>query len=174
MAKKNKIFSGRPLSARSRASIELHKINRELKNAGLEPIKPGGSSLAKFKAAQEKAEKALADYQKEQEQKKREEEERRQREEEERHAEQLSRYKEFIGLGAGLHALYTVLTSDEAAKLRGYDSSDQLYIGEMYLYDPYYESIEDAAEAYYAQKEEAFAEMDDGEYEADFSGVPFF
>ncbi len=173
MAKKNKIFSGRPLSARSRASIELHKINRELKSVGLEPIKPGGSSLAKFQAAQEKAEKAIADYQKEQERKKREEEERRKREEE-RRAERISRYKEFLDLGGGLHALYTVLNSEDAAALRLYDSGDQLSIGEMLLENPNFESIEDAASAYYAQKENAFDEMASGDYDADFSGVPFF
>lgn len=178
--KKNKIFSGRPMPARTRASIELYKINRELKNAGLEPIKPGGSSLAKFKAAQEKAEKALSDYNKEQERKKREEErrkreeERRKREEEERRAERFARYREFKEFGGGLTALYTVLTSDEAAALRIYDSSDQLSIGETYLADPDFESIEDAASAYYAQKENAFDEMAAGDYDADFSGVPFF
>ena len=173
MAKKNKIFSGRKLSRREVASRKIALLNMELRRAGLEPVRPGGSSLWQFQAAQEKAEKALSDYNKEQERKKREEEERRQREEE-RRAERLSRYRQFMEFGGGMQALYTILTSDEAAALRLYDSSDQLSIGEMYLSNPDYDNIDDAAAAYFAQQQEAFDEMDAGDYDADFSGVPFF
>lgn len=178
--KKNKIFSGRAPSAREIASRELTLLNVELRRAGLEPVRPGGSSLAKLQAAQEKGREALEKQKQEQERARQEEEERRReeeerrREEEERRAERLARYREFKEFGGGLLALYTILTSDEAAALRLYDSSDQLSIGEMYLSDPDYESIHDAAEAYYAQKQEAFDEMAAGDYDADFSDVPFF
>ena len=170
---KNKLFSGRAPSAREVASIELTLLNMELRRAGLEPVRPGGSSLAKLQAAQEKGREALEQQKQEQERARQEEEERR-REEEERRAERLARYQQFKEFGGGLPALYTVLTSDEAADLRKYDSSDQLSIGEMYLSDQDFESIDDAAEQYFAQLQEAFDEMDYGDYDADFSGVPFF
>ena len=177
---KNKLFSGRAPSAREVASIELTLLNMELRRAGLEPVRPGGSSLAKLQAAQEKGREALEQQKQEQERARQEEEERRReeeerrREEEERRAERLARYQQFKEFGGGLPALYTVLTSDEAADLRKYDSSDQLSIGEMYLSDQDFESIDDAAEQYFAQLQEAFDEMDYGDYDADFSGVPFF
>lgn len=170
---KNKIFSGRPLSERSKASIELHDINRELKKEGLEPIKPGGSSLKKLQAAQEKGKEALEQYQNEQERKRQEEEER-QREAEERRKERLERYSEFVAMGGGYTALFTVLTAEEAEDIKNYDSSDMLEIGEKYLSNPDYKTIDEAASAHYAQVQEAFSEMDVGEYEADFTDIPFF
>lgn len=177
---KNKIFSGRQLSERSKASIELHDINRELKKAGLEPIKPGGSSLKKLQAAQEKGKEALEQYQNEQERKRQEEEERRReeeerrREEEERREERLSRYSEFVEMGRGYTALFTVLTAEEAEDIKNYDSSDMLEIGEKYLSNPDYKTIFEASDAYYAQAQEAFDEMNIGEFEADFTNIPFF
>lgn len=172
--KKNKIFSGRAPSAREAASIELTLLNLELRRAGLDPVRPGGSSRKKLQEALEKGREALERQKQGQERARQEEAERRRKEEEERLKERLSRYREFLELGGGLNALYTILTPEEANKLRMYDSDDQLTIGDSYLSNPDFDSIDAAADAFYSQQNEAFGEMEIGDYDADFSGVPFF
>lgn len=169
---KNKIFSGRKLGSATRAKIELDALNRALLRAGLEPVRAEGISTKAYQEAQEKARGAL-----EEEERLREEAEQRKREEEEARADRARRFAEFNKLRqevGGYSALFAVLTPDEAAELRGYDSGDMVEIGAAYLGNPEFSSVHEAATAYYAQQQSAFDDMEAGDYDADFSGVPFF
>lgn len=166
---KSHIFSGRKIGSATRAKIELDELNRALLRAGLEPVRADGKSAQAYKEAQEKARGAL-------EEEERRKEQERLREEEER-ADSARRFAEFTRLRqevGGYSALFAVLTPDEAAELRGYDSGDMVEIGAAYLGNPEFSSIHEAATAYYAQQQSAFDDMAAGEYDADFSGVPFF
>lgn len=166
MAKYNHIFSGRKASSSSRAFSELQNLNRALLRAGLEPVRAEGRSTKAYQEAQEKARERL-----------REEADQRKREEEEERADRARRFAEFNKLRdqvGGYSALFSVLTPDEAAELRGYDSGDMVEIGAAYLGNPEFSSIHEAASAYYAQQQSAFDDMAAGDYDADFSGVPFF
>lgn len=178
MAKYNHIFSGRKASSSRRAYSELQNLNRALLRAGLEPVRAEGRSTKAYQEAQEKARGALEEEERRKEQERlREEAEQRKREEEEERADRARRfaeYKDLARLITGLSALYSVLTPEEAAELRKYDSEDQETIGAMYLGDSGFGSIDEAATAYYAQQQSAFDDMAAGDYDADFSGVPFF
>lgn len=170
MAKYNHIFSGRKASSSSRAYSELQNLNKALLRAGLEPVRAEGRSTKAYQEAQEKAHGAL-------EEEERRKERERLREEEAERADRARRFAEFNKLRdlvGGYSALFAVLTPDEAAELRGYDSGDMVEIGAAYLGNPEFSSIHEAATAYYAQQQSAFDDMAAGDYDADFSGVPFF
>lgn len=163
------IFSGRKASSSSIAATQLYNLNRALLRAGLEPVRAEGRSTKAYQEAQEKARGALEE---EERRKKRE----RLREEAER-ADRARRFAEFNKLRqevGGYSALFAALTPDEAAELRGYDSGDMIEIGAAYLGNPEFSSIHEAASAYYSQQQSAFDDMAAGDYDADFSGVPFF
>lgn len=178
MDKYNHIFSGRKLGSETRAKIELDELNRALLRAGLEPVRAEGRSTKAYQEAQDKARGYLEEEERRKEQERlREEAEQRKREEEEARADRSRRFAEYQDLAklvGGLSALYSVLTPDEAAELRKYDSEDQETIGAMYLGNSGFGSIDEAATAYYAQQQSAFDDMAAGDYDADFSGVPFF
>ena len=158
---KGSIFSGRAPSAREKASINLQLKNLELKRAGLEPVRPGSSS----KEALEKAlEKALESIKQEEE-----------RLEKDRRKSLKARYKKAdaeASTADSIAAIMDVLTKDEQKQLREYDSDDIIAIGELYIENPDF-SMEDAAEAHRTQQMQAFQDMEDGEAEEDFEGVPF-
>lgn len=178
MAKYNHIFSGRKASSSSRAYSELQNLNKALMRAGLEPVRAEGRSTKAYQAAQEKVRGALEEEERRKERERlREEADQRKREEEEARADRARRFAEFNKLRdqfGGYSALFAVLTPDEAAELRGYDSGDMVEIGAAYLGNPEFSSIHEAATAYYAQQQSAFDDMAAGDYDADFSGVPFF
>lgn len=173
-----KIFSGRKASSSSIAATQLYNLNRALQRAGLEPVRAEGRSTKAYQEAQEKARGALEEEERRKEQERlREEAEQRKREEEEERADRARRFAEFNKLRdqvGGYSALFAVLTPDEAEALRGYDSGDMVEIGAAYLGNPEFSSIHEAATAYYAQQQSAFDDMAAGDYDADFSGVPFF
>lgn len=172
------IFSGRKLGSATRAKIELDELNRALLRAGLEPVRAEGKSKQEYEEAQKEARGALEEEERRKERERlREEAEQRKREEEEERADRARRFAEFNKLRdqvGGYSALFAVLTPDEAEELRGYDSGDMVEIGAAYLGNPEFSSIHEAATAYYAQQQSAFDDMAAGDYDADFSGVPFF
>lgn len=178
MAKYNHIFSGRKASSSSRAYSELQNLNKALLRAGLEPVRAEGRSTKAYQEAQEKARGLLEEEERRKEQERlREEAEQRKRAEEEERADRARRFAEFNKLRdkvGGYSALFAVLTPDEAKELRGYDSGDMVEIGAAYLGNPEFSTIHEAANAYYAEQQSAFDEMAAGDYDADFSGVPFF
>lgn len=175
---KGHIFSGRKLGSAARAKIELDELNRALMRAGLEPVRAEGKTAQAYKEAQQKGRVALEEEERRKERERlREEAEQRKRAEEEERADRARRFAEFNKLRqevGGYSALFAVLTPDEAAALRGYDSGDMIEIGAAYLGNPEFSSIHEAATAYYAQQQSAFDDMEAGDYDADFSGVPFF
>lgn len=172
------IFSGRKASSSSIAATQLYNLNRALLRAGLEPVRAEGRRTKAYQEAQEKARGALEEEERRKERERlREEAEQRKREEEEARADRARRFAEFNKLRqevGGYSALFAVLTPDEAAELRGYDSGDMVEIGAAYLGNPEFSSVHEAATAYYAQQQSAFDDMAAGDYDADFSGVPFF
>lgn len=175
---KGHIFSGAKLGSATRAKIELDELNRALLRAGLEPVRAEGRTTKAYQEAQEKARGALEEEERRKERERlREEAEQRKREEEEERADRARRFAEFNKLRdqvGGYSALFAVLTPDEAKALRGYDSGDMVEIGAAYLGNPEFSSIHEAAAEHYAQQQSAFDDMAAGEYDADFSGVPFF
>ncbi len=175
---KGHIFSGAKLGSATRAKIELDELNRALLRAGLEPVRAEGRTAQAYQEAQKEARGELEEEERRKEQERlREEADQRKREEEEARADRVRRFAEFNKLRqevGGYSALFAVLTPDEAAELRGYDSGDMVEIGAAYLGNPEFSSIHEAATAYYAQQQSAFDDMAAGDYDADFSGVPFF
>lgn len=173
-----KIFSGRKPSSSTIAATQLRELNGELMRAGLKPVRAEGRSTKAYQEAQQKAREALEEEERRIEQERLlEEAEQRKREEDEARADRERRFAEFNKLRqevGGYSALFAVLTPDEAEELRGYDSGDMVEIGAAYLGNPEFSSIHEAATAYYAQQQSAFDDMAAGDYDADFSGVPFF
>lgn len=168
----NHIFSGRKASSSSLAYTELQNLNRALKRAGLEPVRAEGRSTKAYQEAQEKARRALEEEERRKERERlREEAEQRKREDRARRFAEFNKLRQEVG---GYSALFAVLTPDESAELRGYDSDDMVEIGAAYLGNPEFSSIHEAATAYFAQRQSAFDDMAAGDYDADFSGVPFF
>lgn len=168
---KGHIFSGAKLGRATRAKIELDELNRALLRAGLEPVRAEGRTAQAYQEAQKEARGAL------EEEERRKEQERLREEEEEERSDRARRFAEFNKLRQEVSeysALFAVLTPDEAAALRGYDSGDMIEIGAAYLGNPEFSSIHEAATAYYAQQQSAFDDMAAGDYDADFSDVPFF
>lgn len=171
---KGHIFSGAKLGSATRAKIELDELNRALLRAGLEPVRAEGRTAQAYQEAQKEARGALEE---EERRKERQREEAEQRKREEERADRARRFAEFNKLRqevGGYSALFAVLTPEEAEALRGYDSGDMVEIGAAYLGNPEFSSVHEAATAYYAQQQSAFDEMAAGDYDADFSGVPFF
>ena len=168
---KGHIFSGAKLGSATRAKIELDELNRALLRAGLEPVRAEGRTAQAYQEAQKEARGEL------EEEERRKEQERLREEEEEERSDRARMFAEFNKLRqevGGYSALFAVLTPDEAAEIRGYDSGDMVEIGAAYLGNPEFSSVHEAATAYYAQQQSAFDDMAAGDYDADFSGVPFF
>lgn len=170
---KNRLFHPLPASPMREARKALSDLNDELRRAGLQTIK-GGRSLASVRAATEEARKEVAA-----------EQERKQKEEEAKKREAFDEYREKIrdavekaksadSTAAAIRAIMSVLSSEDQAALRSYDSDDIVGIAEIYANADFDMDIHAAADEYNRQKGQAFDDMDAGNYDADFSGVPFF
>ena len=162
---KNKIFSGRGLNKLQRAMLELNELNRELKKAGLPDQKAGGRKTEDVLKAAEKARERLS------EEKQRKEEIKRKK------STILSAVTSYrskaIRKKSALDIIYAALDPDERDTLRSYDSDSMIAIAEEYALSPY-DTLDEAINAFEAQQQEAFAEMDEDDYETNWEGIPLF
>lgn len=175
---KNRLFHKLPDTPIRQYRRMLSDLNDELRRAGLPPVK-GGRSLRSvqnaYLEASKKAEEVRA-----------KKEEEAARKEEERQRKEFQKYKSKIKAAVvsaksmdatkdKIRAIMQVLSSEDQDALRTYDSDDIVGIAEVYANsDDMDADMHDASDQYYAQREQAFSEMDSGDYDADFSGVPFF
>lgn len=170
---KKRLFHPLPDSPIRQERRALSDLNDILRRAGLPPVK-GGRSLASVRAATEEARKKVEEV----------EERERQKEEEERRK-KFEAYKEGIKKAVAeaktkgstsekIRAIMSVLSSEDQAALREYDSDDIVGIAEIYANADFDMDIHAAADEYDRQNGQAFDDMDAGNYDADFSGVPFF
>lgn len=175
---KNKLFHKLPDTPIRQYRRMLSDLNDELRRAGLPPVK-GGRSTRSVQRAYLEAEKKVEEV-------RAKKEEEAARKEEERKRKEFQKYKSKIKAAVDsaksmddtkdkIRAIMQVLSSEDQDALRTYDSDDIVGIAEVYANsDDMDADMHDAADQYYSQREQAFSEMDSGDYDADFSGVPFF
>lgn len=175
---KNRLFHQLPDSPIRQYRRMLSDLNDELRRAGLPPVK-GGRSTRSVQRAYLEAEKKVEEV-------RAKKEEVRAKKEEERQRKEFQKYKSKIKAAVDsaksmdatkdkIRAIMKVLSSEDQDALRTYDSDDIVGIAEVYANsDDMDADMHDAADQYYAQSQQAFSEMDSGDYDADFSGVPFF
>lgn len=185
--KKKRIFSGKAPSRRESLSVQLTLLNMQLRRAGLSPVRPGGSGIKQFEAAINRAEKELEESRRPpappqtepdeppQPQREPEPEEPEEPEvHEETRREKYERILEDMGpSGNPISVIMSLLTPEEQEKLRQYDSDDILGIGEIWL-NVDGMSIQDAINQYFAQQSQAFEDIENGDYDVNWDGVPFF
>lgn len=175
---KNRLFHPLPASPMREARRALSDLNDELRRAGLPPVK-GGRSLRSVQNAYLEASKKAEEVRAKKEEEKARKEEERQRKEFEKYKQQIKaaveEAKNFKETNDKIRTIMQVLSSEDQDAIRTYDSDDIVGIAEVYAnLDDMYADMHDAADQYYSQRERAFSEMDSGDYDADFSGVPFF
>lgn len=175
---KNRLFHQLPDTPIRQYRRMLSDLNDELRRAGLPPVK-GGRSTRSVQRAYLEAEKKVEEV-------RAKKEEEAARKEEERQRKEFQKYKSKIKAAVDsaksmdatkdkIRAIMQVLSSEDQGALRTYDSDDIVGIAEVYANsDDMDADMHDAADQYYSQREQAFSEMDSGEYDAYFSGVPFF
>ena len=194
--KKKRIFSGAAPSRRESLSVQLTLLNMRLRRAGFPPVRPGGSGIKQFEAAINRAQEKLEEYQRppappqtepdeppqpQREPEPEEPEGPEEPEESEVHEEtRREKYERIIAGAGGLSGsfneysvLMSMLTPEEQEQLRQYDSDDILGIGEIWL-DNDGMSVQDAINQYLVQQSQTFEDIENGDYDVNWDGVPFF
>lgn len=180
---KNRLFHPLPASPMREARRALSDLNDELRRAGLPKIK-GGRSLASVRAATEEARKEVAAEQ----ERKQKEEEARQRAEEAKKRKAFEKYKNEIkrkieeakeksNTKDKISVIMSVLSPEDQAALRAYDSDDIVGIAETYQESDdidfdIFKSAEEYKE-YQRQQQRAFQEEEESEEPSPFEDVPF-
>ena len=174
---KNRLFHPLPASPMREARRALSDLNDELRRAGLTPVKGGRSIRSVQNAFIEASKKAEEVRAKKEEEAARKEEEKR-RKEFEKYKQQIKaaveEAKKFKETKDKIRKIMSVLSSEDQADLRVYDSDDIVGIAEVYANsDDMYSDIHDAEEEYRRQRNQAFEEEEESEEPSPFEGVPF-
>lgn len=161
MAKK-KIFSGK-ITPRQAAfnALEWQKI--QARRTGVELEKPKSLKTADILAAAEAAAEAIAEA------------ERKRKEEKEKKEKMRRRAAVAQALMTGdKHAIITALMCaaepEERVNLRGYDSDDVKQIAAIYIANMEF-SVSDAIAQWEAQRSEAFADQESGDYDVNWGDI---
>lgn len=163
---KSKIFSGKPPSRASAASIRLDVARSKARFAGISFPQQKPRTIAEKEAEAERLEKLYEEF----EEKRREEEEEKRREFERR-----APIREALVTGdsqAIISALYRVVPSDEQDLLDEYDSSELIEIAEIYGLGTM--PLEEALEKWNEQHAEAVKEVEKGESEVNWKEEDIF